>query len=43
VREACAAARAARGAEEDPVGAHRASGYADRVARERRTEQELTR
>jgi L-rhamnose isomerase/sugar isomerase len=43
VREACAAARAARGAAEDPVGAHRASGYADRVARERRTEQELTR
>jgi L-rhamnose isomerase/sugar isomerase len=43
VREACAAARAALGAAEDPVRALRASGYADRVARARQTQQELTR
>jgi L-rhamnose isomerase/sugar isomerase len=43
VRAACAEARAALGAAEDPVAAHRASGYADRVARERQTQQELTR
>jgi L-rhamnose isomerase / sugar isomerase len=43
VRPACAAARAALGAAEDPIKTLRESGYADRVARERDTEQELTR
>ena len=31
------------GAAEDPVAAHRASGYAERAARARQTQQELTR
>jgi L-rhamnose isomerase/sugar isomerase len=35
VRELCAKVRAAAGAAEDPVAAHRASGYAARVAAER--------
>jgi L-rhamnose isomerase/sugar isomerase len=43
VRPACAAARAALGAAEDPINTLRESGYAGRVARERDTEQELNR
>jgi L-rhamnose isomerase/sugar isomerase len=43
VRPACAAARVALGAAEDPINTLRESGYAGRVARERDTEQELTR
>jgi L-rhamnose isomerase / sugar isomerase len=43
VRDACAAARASLGAAEDPIEALRASGYADRIARTRQTQQELTR
>jgi L-rhamnose isomerase/sugar isomerase len=43
VREQCAAARAALGAAEDPIRTLRESGYADRMARDRQTEQELTR
>ena len=43
VRPDCAAARAALGAAEDPIKTLRESGYADRVAREREIEQELTR
>ncbi len=43
VRPACAAARAALGAAEDPIKSLRESGYAGRVARERDAEQELTR
>src|SRR3954468_9574644 len=35
VRPLCAKVRADRGAAEDPVAAHRASGYADRAAAER--------
>src|SRR3954454_8588959 len=35
VRDRCAAARAALGAAEDPIQTFRASGYAERVARER--------
>jgi L-rhamnose isomerase / sugar isomerase len=35
VRPLCAKVRAAAGAAEDPVAAHRASGYAERVAAER--------
>jgi L-rhamnose isomerase/sugar isomerase len=35
VRELCAKVRAAVGAAEDPVAAHRASGYAERTAAER--------
>lgn len=42
VRPACAAARVALGAAEDPIKSLRESGYAGRVARERDTEQELT-
>ena len=38
VRPLCAKVRADAGAEPDPVAAHRASGYAERVAAERRTE-----
>ncbi len=41
VRDACAAARVALGAAEDPIKSLRESGYAGRVARERDTEQEL--
>jgi L-rhamnose isomerase/sugar isomerase len=41
VRPACAAARAALGAAEDPINTLRESGYAGRVVRERDTEQEL--
>jgi L-rhamnose isomerase/sugar isomerase len=37
VRPQCAAARAALGAAEDPIGALRASGYAERAARTRDT------
>jgi L-rhamnose isomerase / sugar isomerase len=36
VREICASARAALGAEQDPVAAHRESGYAKQKAEERR-------
>jgi L-rhamnose isomerase/sugar isomerase len=43
VRPACAAARAALGAAEDPIQSLRASGYADRMARTRDPQQELTR
>jgi L-rhamnose isomerase / sugar isomerase len=43
VRELCARARAALGAAEDPIAALRASGYAERVAAERETPQEITR
>jgi L-rhamnose isomerase / sugar isomerase len=43
VRPACAAARAALGAAEDPIKTLRESGYADRVAAERASHQELTR
>jgi len=43
VRDRCAAARVALGAAEDPIKSLRESGYAERVARERDTEQELTR
>ena len=42
VRPACAAARMALGAAEDPIKSLRESGYAGRAARERDTEQELT-
>jgi len=43
VRPLCAQVRAELGAEEDPIGALRASGYAGRVAAERDTETEMTR
>jgi L-rhamnose isomerase / sugar isomerase len=43
VRPACARARSALGAAEDPVAALRASGYAERVAAERRPREEVTR
>jgi L-rhamnose isomerase / sugar isomerase len=43
VRDVCASARAALGAAEDPIAELRASGYADRVATERETPQEITR
>jgi L-rhamnose isomerase/sugar isomerase len=43
VRADCAAARAALGAAENPIHALRASGYAERMARTRQTQQELTR
>ncbi len=43
VRPACAAARVALGAAENPIKSLRESGYAGRVARERDTEQELNR
>jgi L-rhamnose isomerase/sugar isomerase len=43
VRPQCAAARAALGAAEDPIAALRGSGYAERVAAERESHQELTR
>jgi L-rhamnose isomerase/sugar isomerase len=43
VRPQCAAARVALGAAADPIKTLRESGYADRAARERDTEQELTR
>ncbi len=43
VREACAAARAALGAAEDPIRTLRESGYADRMAHNREPQQELTR
>jgi L-rhamnose isomerase/sugar isomerase len=43
VRPACAAARSAAGAAADPIKTLRESGYADRVAQERETQQELTR
>jgi L-rhamnose isomerase/sugar isomerase len=42
VRPACAAARAALGAAEDPIKTLRESGYARRVAAERESHQELT-
>ena len=42
VREICARARAALGAAEDPVAAHRESGYARRMADERQSRQEIT-
>ena len=43
VRPACAEARVALGAAENPIRALRESGYATRMATERETEQELTR
>jgi L-rhamnose isomerase/sugar isomerase len=43
VRPQCAAVRVALGAAADPIKTLRESGYAGRVARERDTEQELTR
>ncbi len=43
VRDACAQARAALGAAENPIRALRESGYAERMATERETQQELTR
>ena len=43
VRPLCAAARAAAGAQEDPVAALRASGYAERIAAERAAHEEITR
>ena len=43
VRPVCARARAALGAAEDPVAELRASGYAERVATERQTRQEIHR
>jgi L-rhamnose isomerase/sugar isomerase len=43
VRDVCARARAALGAAEDPIAELRASGYAERVATERETPQEITR
>jgi L-rhamnose isomerase/sugar isomerase len=43
VRPQCAAARAALGAAEDPIAALRGSGYAERVAAERESHQELAR
>src|SRR3954452_18044511 len=43
VRDRCAAARVALGAAEDPIKSLRESDYAQRVARERDTEQEQTR
>jgi L-rhamnose isomerase / sugar isomerase len=42
VRPACAAAREALGAAADPIHALRESGYADRMARTREPQQELT-
>jgi ABC-type sugar transport system ATPase subunit len=42
VRPACAAAREALGAAADPIQALRDSGYADRMARAREPQQELT-
>jgi L-rhamnose isomerase / sugar isomerase len=43
VRPLCARARVAVGAAEDPVAELRASGYAERVATERETRQEISR
>ena len=43
VRPACAEARVALGAAENPIRALRESGYAARMATERETQQELTR
>ena len=43
VRPLCARVRAVLGAAEDPIGALRASGYAERRAAERDTPQEITR
>jgi len=43
VRPACAQARVALGGAENPIRTLRESGYADRMARHRLTEQELTR
>jgi L-rhamnose isomerase/sugar isomerase len=43
VRPQCAEARVALGAAENPIRALRESGYADRMATERETQQELTR
>ena len=42
VRPLCARARAALGAAEDPIAAHRESGYAERMAGERQSHQEIT-
>ena len=42
VRPLCARARVELGAAEDPIAALRASGYAERVAAERETHQEIT-
>jgi L-rhamnose isomerase/sugar isomerase len=43
VRALCARARKALGASEDPIAELRASGYAERIATERETRQEITR
>ena len=43
VRPACAEARVALGAAENPIRALRESGYAERMATERETQTELTR
>jgi L-rhamnose isomerase/sugar isomerase len=43
VRPLCARARVAVGAAEDPIAELRASGYAERIAGERDTRQEITR
>jgi L-rhamnose isomerase / sugar isomerase len=43
VRPLCARTRVALGAAEDPIAALRASGYAERIATERETRQEITR
>ena len=43
VRPLCARARVALGAAEDPIAELRASGYAERIASERETRQEITR
>jgi L-rhamnose isomerase/sugar isomerase len=42
VRSLCARARVALGAAEDPVAAHRESGYAQRIASERESHEEIT-
>jgi L-rhamnose isomerase/sugar isomerase len=42
VRPLCARARVALGAAEDPVAAHRESGYAQRIASERESHEEIT-
>jgi L-rhamnose isomerase / sugar isomerase len=42
VRPLCAQARVDLGAAEDPIAALRGSGYAERVAAERETHQEIT-
>jgi L-rhamnose isomerase / sugar isomerase len=43
VRPLCARVRTSLGAAEDPIAELRASGYAERMARERETRQEIAR